>query len=330
MRLPAAANWCRAWPAPKTQAPAAKPDGYIAKDLSANGEHLIFGSTSSFAAGGNDGTGDVSIYDRNLKTGETHVVSNTPGGDAPLPCLQQGAGECHSPGDANGIAELDVSSDGSHILLGQKVSTDADGNVYWHLYMDIGDSIKTIDLTPGATHGVLFDGMTADGSKVFFTTKDALHTATNQDTDTSADIYQAEVSEAGALTLTRISTGIEGTGNTDACDPVSNADGDALEHGRLRRQLRRRSDRRRWGSGRRRRLDLLPLPREARRSLQRHRRPAQPLRRPPRLSARSSSPPSTPTTRWCSMRSRKPEPARPPTSRSPRAANSPSSPRPCR
>ena len=34
--------------------PAAKPDGHIAKHLSANGEHFIFGSTSRFAPGGND------------------------------------------------------------------------------------------------------------------------------------------------------------------------------------------------------------------------------------------------------------------------------------
>ena len=52
-------------------------------------------------------------------------------------------------GDSNGIAELDISADGSHILLGQKVSEDADGNVYWHLYMDVDDSTRTIDLTPG-------------------------------------------------------------------------------------------------------------------------------------------------------------------------------------
>ncbi len=39
--------------------PSAKPDGYIAQHLSANGEHLIFGSTARFAPGGNDETGDV-------------------------------------------------------------------------------------------------------------------------------------------------------------------------------------------------------------------------------------------------------------------------------
>ncbi len=68
--------------------------------------------------------------------------------------------------------------------------------------------------------------MTKDGSKVFFTTKDALTTATNQDTDSSADIYEAEVSVAGTPTLTRISTGEGGSaGNTDSCDPVGNSNG---------------------------------------------------------------------------------------------------------
>jgi len=203
--------------------PSAKPDGYIAKNLTANGEHFIFGSTSRFAEGGNEG-GDVSIYDHNLKTGETHVVSNSPQGeDFPeaLPCLQ-GAGSCHSPGDSNGISELDISKDGSHILLGQKVGVDADGNVYWHLYMDVGDSIRSIEITPKTTHGVLYDGMTANGSKVFFTTVDQLSV---EDKDESADIYRADVGEGG-VTLHLISTGTEGSGNSDACDPVSNKSGE--------------------------------------------------------------------------------------------------------
>jgi hypothetical protein len=206
--------------------PTAKPDGYVAKNLSANGEHFVFGSTSEFAEGGNDETGDVSIYDHNLKTGETKVISNTPAEvedfPEPLPCLQ-GAGNCHSPGDSNGIAELDISGDGSHVLLGQKISTDADGNVYWHLYMDVNDSIRSVDVTPGATSGVLYDGMTADGSEVFFTTRDQL--AGGADTDTSADIYQAKVS-GSAVTLTRISSGAGSTGNANSCEPVANSNGE--------------------------------------------------------------------------------------------------------
>jgi DNA-binding beta-propeller fold protein YncE len=205
--------------------PSATPDGYIAKDLSANGEHFVFGSTSRFAPGGNS-NGEISIYDRNLKAEETKVVSNDPAGTAPLECLQ-GAGLCNAAHhDSNGIAELAISKDGSHILLAQKVATDADGNVYWHLYMDVNDSPETIDLTPGAADGVLFDGMTADGSKVFFTTRDALHTTINQDSDTSADIYLAELTKIGGdekTTLTRITTGSEGTGNTDSCAPPANS-----------------------------------------------------------------------------------------------------------
>ena len=67
---------------------------------------------------------------------------------------------------------------------------------------------STIELTPGATDGVLFDGMTADGSKVFFTPPKH-HLDPPRSPTHGADIYQAEVSEAGA-TLTLISTGSEG------------------------------------------------------------------------------------------------------------------------
>ena len=49
--------------------------------------------------------------------------------------------------------------------------------------------------------------MTEDGSKVFFTTKDTLTTAANQDTDKSADLYRGRSLRVRQLTLTRISTG---------------------------------------------------------------------------------------------------------------------------
>jgi hypothetical protein len=199
--------------------PSAAPDGYIAKHFSADGSHFLFGSTSRFEPDGNN-NGDVSIYDRDLNTGVTNVVSKTPGG-ANLPCLQ-GAGQCSSPGDGNGIAELDVSADGSRIIVAQKVSTGGAGNVYFHPYINIGDSTHTVDLAPGTTQGVLFGGMTQDGSKVFFTTADQLLPA---DTDSSADIYEADVDSGGNLTLHLVSTGSGGPSNTDSCDPVSNSNG---------------------------------------------------------------------------------------------------------
>ena len=51
-------------------------------------------------------------------------------------------------------------------------------------------------------------------------------TVADQDTDTSADIFRASIAP-GVATLTRVSVGSSGTGNTDACDPVSNT---ANEH----------------------------------------------------------------------------------------------------
>jgi hypothetical protein len=200
--------------------PSAKPDGYIARQLSADGTHLIFGSTSQFEPDGNS-NGDVSIYDRNLVTGATHVVSKTPQGTN-LPCLQ-GSGSCHSPGDGDGIGALAVSENGNRIVIAQRVSTDGAGNRFWHPYMDIGDSGQTVDLAPGTTSGVLFDGMTADGSAVYFTTADPL---TADDHDSSPDIYRASVGSNGSLSLSRVSTGSGGTGDTDACDPEQGGEGE--------------------------------------------------------------------------------------------------------
>jgi hypothetical protein len=84
--------------------------------------------------------------------------------------------------------------------------------------MDIGGSSSSVDVTPGTTGGVRYDGMTADGSKVFFTTADRLLAA---DTDSSPDIYEADVAPGG-VTLSLVSTGTGGAGNADACNPAPN------------------------------------------------------------------------------------------------------------
>jgi hypothetical protein len=191
----------------------AAPDGYVGRHLSGDGTHLVFGSASAFEEGA-AGNGDVSIYDRNLATGATHIVSKTPAG-ANLPCLQ-GPGTCHSPGNPHGIGALDVSEDGSRIVVAQRVSTDPAGNDYWHPYMTIGDAAKSVDLAPGTVSGVLYAGMSSDGSRVFYTTTDAL---TADDHDSSADLYMATVDPDGGLTLTRVSSGA-GSGDSDSCDPV--------------------------------------------------------------------------------------------------------------
>jgi hypothetical protein len=180
---------------------AAAADGFVGKRLSADGSHFVFASSSKFENDGN-GNGDISVYDRNLVTGGTQVVSKTPSGATMT---------------GPGIGELDISADGSHILIGQLVSQEGEAR-YWHLYMNVDDSDQTLDLMPGSASGALFDGMTADGSKVFFTSADQL---VPSDEDASADIYEADLSGAGAV-LHLVSTGTEGTGNADDCEPAGN------------------------------------------------------------------------------------------------------------
>jgi hypothetical protein len=187
--------------------PSAAPAGYVGRQLSADGTHLVFGSTSKFEQDGNS-NGDISIYDRNLGTGVTHVVSKTTAGATMT---------------GPGIGELDISGDGARILIGQAAAPDdSAGNHYWHLYMNIGDAGHSVDVTPGTTSGVLYDGMTSDGSRVAFTTADKLLAA---DTDSSPDLYEADISAAGAVTLTLVSTGTGGAGDTNGCTPSANLKG---------------------------------------------------------------------------------------------------------
>ena len=182
--------------------PAADPAvGAVREPVSGDGSHLIFGTTAKFESDGNS-NGDVTIYDRNLLTGATHVVSKTTGGATMT---------------GSGIAELAVSEDGSRVLIGQLVSTDpTTGNQYWHLYMNVGDAASSIDLTPSSPGGVLYDGMTADGTSVYFSAASAGLT----ESDASVDLYRADVG-ASSASLTRVSTGTGGAGDTDSCSPVS-------------------------------------------------------------------------------------------------------------
>jgi hypothetical protein len=185
----------------------AEPAGEVAKRFSADGSHFVFGTTTQIEPTGNN-NGDVTIYNRNLGASTTEVVSTLPGGATMT---------------GSGVGELDISSDGSRVIVAKKVSTDSAGNEYWHPYMHVAGSTSSVDLAPGTTSGVLYAGMTSDGSSVFFTTRDQLVAA---DSDTSPDLYQAQVDQAGGLTLKLLSTGsTPPTGSTNSCDPASNADG---------------------------------------------------------------------------------------------------------
>jgi hypothetical protein len=177
--------------------------GVVKKPLSADGSHFVFGTTSQFEPAANSNGTDATIYSRDLKAGSTEVIS----ADA--------TGTAIANGDA--VAELDVSKDGTRTVIGEKLSTDADGNAYYHLYLHIAGTAGSVDLMPGATQGALYDGMSADGSKVFFTSSEALAAG---EIDTSADVYRDEVSGPGAVTPQILSQGSGGAGDTDACSPA--------------------------------------------------------------------------------------------------------------
>lgn len=186
-----------------------EPSGEVTAPFSADGSHLVFGSDQQFEPGGNPNDGNVTIYSRNLVEGGTEVVSTDSTG-ATL-------------SDGSGVAELGISGDGSHVLIGDLVREEA-GIKYWHLYMHIAGRPASLDLTPetasgGPVTGAVYSGMTADGSTVFFTTRDQM---TEDDEDTSIDLYRAAVGQS-SVQIARVSTGEAGKGNTDTCNPAGDS-----------------------------------------------------------------------------------------------------------
>jgi hypothetical protein len=182
-----------------------KPEGLVARYLSGDGSHLVFGSKKEFEE---DGKGEtLRIYERDLRVGGgTEIVSTDEKGATML---------------GGGVASLDLSSDGSRVLVGKEVSKEG-GNVYYQLYLHLAGNPNSLKLTEGVPDGAIFDGMTADGSRVFFTTKDNLA----GDTDESADIFEVDIASNGTASPARlVSTESNGSpSNDDSCAPPGSPD----------------------------------------------------------------------------------------------------------
>ena len=133
----------------------AVPAGYVGNPMSADGVHLVFGSTSQFETAGNN-NGDVTIYDRDLSTRTTQVVSTDAGRHDDD--RERGSGSSTSPPTGRGSSSA------------RKSRPTRRATAYWHPYMHIGSSANSVDLAPGTTTGVLYDGMSADGTRVFYST----------------------------------------------------------------------------------------------------------------------------------------------------------------
>jgi hypothetical protein len=165
---------------------------------SADFSHFAFSSNNIAFAPEGLTSAPGSAYDNHVAEKETVLISKLSGG-APIP--QDG-------GDSSEFIRIPaVSTDGSHILM----STIASGGGV-HLYMSINDGPATQIGPAGPGHGVEFVGMTPDGSKIYFTSAEKL---TGDDTDNSTDLFMWSEDAPGSLT--RVSAGSGGSGDTDAC-----------------------------------------------------------------------------------------------------------------
>ena len=141
-----------------------------------------------------------SAYDNEIEDATVEKVSLLSNGDD----IQEGTG---GGGETEEFVKIPaVSTDGSHILM----TTENEGGV--HLYMRVDDSV-TYEIAPGK-NSIQLIGMTNDGSKVVFSSRDHV---TTDDTDFpfSNDIY---VWEEQTGEVTRVSQG-NGAGDSNSCAP---------------------------------------------------------------------------------------------------------------
>jgi DNA-binding beta-propeller fold protein YncE len=188
--------------------------------------HFVFASEWNVFASEGQLTPPGSVYDNDTGAGTVEVASRLDSG-APIPA--EPTDQAEDP-----LRIPAVSGDGSHILIaaggigpcGQATcpppagACGGGGGDYYvcplvpsHLYLRV-DGAVTYDVSQG--HDVKYVGITADGSKVFFTSKEQL---TGEDHDASVDLY---VWELATDEITLISKGNNPgaagePGQSDAC-----------------------------------------------------------------------------------------------------------------
>ena len=223
------------WPANLAEVPGGS-DFRGASQPSPDFRHFFF-SSRNFAFTGGQTSGPGSAYEYNPVTGTTQVISKTASGE-PIPLEPGDLSETNEHisfprsyeqemeiGERNaGPAQWypSVSTNGSHVLMSVFATPQNrfhNRHPLEHLYMRVDGAITYEISSPG--HDVRYFGMTADGSKVFFTSEEQL---TGEDHDHSIDLYVwSEKGEEEGQPLTLLSkgdnAGNEGEpGNTDSCN----------------------------------------------------------------------------------------------------------------
>jgi Tol biopolymer transport system component len=177
---------------------------------SATGGAVFFETSEGLVPGDLDGANDV--YERTA--GTTTLIS---GGteNTPANVVQE-----------NGSNRPAISSDGTKVLFvtAESLVGAGDSNGAADIYLWSGSSPTLVTSGTckqgGGSCGSTFDAMTSDGTKLLFTTTEALDETA--DTDTSADVYEQGTS-AGAPIL--VSDGAAG------CDPCGTGDFSAIFNG---------------------------------------------------------------------------------------------------
>ncbi len=144
---------------------------------SADGTKAIFTTPESLAGADTDGESD--LYERNLESGETKLVSAPGPGPEACPAAQN----CEPANSA-------ISANGAHVFFetNERISA-GDSDESQDVYDWSGGTATRVSTGAGGgngEHNALFEGSSADGAEVFFATGEQLSAA---DTDGAQDVF---------------------------------------------------------------------------------------------------------------------------------------------
>lgn len=181
-----------------------------------NGIQVFFTSAERLAQGDSDTS--VDLYVRNLTTGEIKLVSTAEAG-----C---GAGCGNGEFD---VSSRGISADGSHAYFTTAESLSAaDGDTALDIYAhDVESGEKTYLVSRGGCAGCgnagtvpVFEGSSADGNRVFFSSDEKLAEA---DADSSTDVYARDLPTGPTILIS--GSEVPGNVNVTANFAAASADG---------------------------------------------------------------------------------------------------------
>ncbi|MGH2937980.1 MAG: Ig-like domain-containing protein [Solirubrobacterales bacterium] len=175
--------------------------------VSEDGKKVFFTTAESLASG--DGNSHVDIYERNLATGETILVSG--GGHCPL----SEEGDCDAVWDNS-------SPDGSSVYFHTVEQISAqDHDESSDVYAWSGGAATLVSTGPmgSGTATSTFVGASDSGQKVFFQTAEAL---VPQDGDSASDIYERDLATSETFLVSQ---------GAESCAPCGNGGENAIAAG---------------------------------------------------------------------------------------------------